>query len=403
MKPLSEQRWFTAIPLAYREQTDFWERDAGLLCLGFRALGMDARFAALGTPSVREDVPLILAELPAWEDPAWWRQWQLDGVVLFAWALKRYEPVARAIKAAGVQLVVKLDTDGLRGPRVWFRRYVTTVAISFKASGKPLPFLQALARSTVAWLLPRWHGRGTVDHLEYADLILIESPFAKQRYLRFLQHAGGAHLAPRLTVMMHPVTPDMKFDPAIPKTNLIVAVGGWNRLVKDAPLLIKVLGRVLAREPDYRARIIGAGEAELQKLTRALPAEVRSRIEIAGLVPHHHLHFHFQAAQIIINTSYSESFCLALAEALCCGSSVVGTALMGSLNYFVSTASGTLSCDRRPDNFCDALRAEIEAWRLGWRDPSDIAKIWSARVSAPEVARHIVEALERVTRENKAN
>jgi hypothetical protein len=67
--PQKPGRWFCAIPMAYDENGGFWERDMGLVCQGFRKLGMDSKFIALGQPSQREDVPLILSTLEQLKDP----------------------------------------------------------------------------------------------------------------------------------------------------------------------------------------------------------------------------------------------------------------------------------------------------------------------------------------------
>src|SRR5271168_2300455 len=106
--PQKPGRWFCAIPMDYRVDGAFWDRDSGLVCQGFRKLGMDSRFVALGQPSQREDMPLILCTLVQMQDANWWRQWNLEGVILTAWALPCYEPIARAIKTAGVKLNLAL-------------------------------------------------------------------------------------------------------------------------------------------------------------------------------------------------------------------------------------------------------------------------------------------------------
>ncbi len=115
---LKSRRWFCAIPLKYSEAGRFWVRDAGLVCQGLRMLGMDSRFVALGEPGMREDVPLITCTPEQMEDAKWWGQWNLEVVLLYSWALPCYEPIARAIKAAGTKVFIILDTDGVVSPHV---------------------------------------------------------------------------------------------------------------------------------------------------------------------------------------------------------------------------------------------------------------------------------------------
>src|SRR5688500_17578332 len=74
--------WFVTMLQPERGAMD-WERDGGLLCLGFRANGMDSKFVALGETAVHHDEPRINASLEQLSDPEWWRQWGIAGVVLY--------------------------------------------------------------------------------------------------------------------------------------------------------------------------------------------------------------------------------------------------------------------------------------------------------------------------------
>src|ERR1700679_3510190 len=94
-------RWFSVMLQPSRGATD-WRRDGGLICEGLRNLGCDAQFVSLGNPRVYNDSPLIEASLRQISDADWWRQARADGVILYSWAAPRYEPVARAIKSAGI-------------------------------------------------------------------------------------------------------------------------------------------------------------------------------------------------------------------------------------------------------------------------------------------------------------
>jgi glycosyltransferase involved in cell wall biosynthesis len=156
--------------------------------------------------------------------------------------------------------------------------------------------------------------------------------------------------------------------------------------VKNAPFLVKVLGRVLAEVPDYSVRIIGSSEDHVRGLVSGLDAGCRSRIEIPGLIRNPELPPHYQEAQICLCPSYTESFHIASAEALCCGCSVVGDARIASMPYFVSLGAGTLACDRSLDNFVDAVMAEISAWRSGERNPTQIATAAASKFHPANVA-----------------
>jgi glycosyltransferase involved in cell wall biosynthesis len=385
-------RWFTAIPMPYAEIEAFWSRDAGLLCLGLQAAGAEAKFLALGDPATAGNGrPLVLAPLEDWERADWWRRWQLDGVVLYAWALGRYARVAAAIRAAGTRLVAFVDEDGIRGPHVWFQRYLFLKTAAEREAGGLFPRTRALFKTLAARANPPWHYRGTVAHLQNADWIALQSPLARQRFNRFLAGIGATDLVERTVFLPHPVSPTMTWDSSATKEPLIVAVGRWETLQKNAPLLVQTLGQVLTRHPAWRARILGSGQKRIEALSRSLPATVRERLEITGPVEHQTLVAAHRAARISLNTSLYESFGIALAEALCCGCSVVGSAQIGSLHYFTSQRSGSLACDASSGAYGDALELEIEAWENGERDPAASSHLWGERLHSHRVGARLLQ------------
>jgi glycosyltransferase involved in cell wall biosynthesis len=379
--PQKPGRWFCAIPMNYSEDGGFWDRDLGVLCQGFRKLGMDSRFIALGEPSQREDVPLILCTLEQMKDANWWRQWNLEGVLLIAWAMPRFEPIARAIKAAGIKLNLVLDNDGIVHPQVWPWRYLQAKYYTEWDAKKWFPAGWALLKTFVACFRAR-HA-GTLRHLEHGDFLTLPSPLAQQRYSRFLIAVGRPDLVQRLRCIPYAVTPDMVYNPSIRKRPVIVAVGRWQSPLKGTPVLVRVLERVLSEQPGYSCRIIGGGGEYVRRLQSD---GCKSRMNIVGRVSHQQLASHYQEPQILLCTSFYESFHIASAEALCCGCSVVGDVKISAMPYFCSASSGTTSCDRSVNNMRDALHAEIDAWRRGDRDPAGISATWTARLHPDRVA-----------------
>jgi glycosyltransferase involved in cell wall biosynthesis len=385
----SSGRWFAVILLRYNDHDPFWTRDAGLFFQGFKANGVDTRFVLMGDPYPGQDPAMVLASQAQMEDPAWWRQWGLTGVALYSWALPRFTAVARAVKQAGIRIVLIIDTDGVIMPQVWPARFFQIKYFYAKSSGSLFPFSSALLRTLVAGKKSRY--RGVVDHLEYAHVIALPSPTALQRYRRFLDLMGRADMARKLAVVYHPVADSMTWSPGREKQPLILTVGGWERLVKGGELMVEVLGAVLQQERGYRARIIGSGEDRVRNWLARLPEAVRSRITVAGPVASELMPQEYQPAQICLNTSTSESFGIACAEALCCGCSVVGHALIGSMVHFCSFSSGTVASSRSLPNFTDAVLAEISAWRAGERDPAAISANWTERLHASRIAERVMK------------
>lgn len=387
------RKWLTAIPLPWREDPAFWEREAGVLCLGLRANGVEARFVTLGEPKLYDDRPLINGTAEQWKDPAWWKQWGAEAVVLYSWAAPAFEPMARAIKASGSRLIVRMDSDGISSPRVAFWRFLSVQYFGARDAGKSLPPLRAVVSTLLFRFVPRFWDRPLLQHLGHADLILIESPIACQRLLRLFRSLKREDIADKVCTMPAQIRDEFIYDPAIPKQRRILAVGRWDATQKDAPMLVRVLGAVLAQAPDYTALVAGAGEEGLRQLLAQLPATVRDRIQIVGRQTHRQLWQLYQESQMLFFPSRYEGFPNAAAEALSCGCSIVGPARIASLNYCASHSSGTLAFRRTGHDLADALGAEVAAWRDGEREPRAISAHWHPRVSARSVAARIMEKL----------
>jgi hypothetical protein len=118
-------RFYTCTPIAFGGGADFFARDSGLLCRGFQSIGIES-LTVMPLPSSKEDQhDLIRTEYSNLEDSKWWRDLNLDGVVLYAWGRPRFRKVARAISEAGIFLVLNQDAGGyvspLEGLRNWMR------------------------------------------------------------------------------------------------------------------------------------------------------------------------------------------------------------------------------------------------------------------------------------------
>lgn len=395
-------RWLTATPLAYGENLQFWERDAGLLCLGLREIGSDARLVLLGEPYEQSDPPLILGRMEDFTNPAWWSRWTAAGVVLNSWGAPRFEPVARAIKTAGLRLVVRLDSNGDKSPRLAARRYFDFLRCYHREAGHPAPVLVSCIKTLLHYTVRAAHDGPMCTHLEHADLITIESPLARERFTELLRRLGRADLAARLRVLPHPVLDAFQFPAGGAKQPVILAAGRWESPFKDAPKLIRVLGIALAGEPSARARVFGPGTELLHRELARQPEAVRKRVTVAGSVPHLDLVPAIQQAQVILCTSRSESFHIASAEGLCCGCSVAGPVEIPSMHWFTSEQSGTLATDRSDARLAEALVKELAAWRTGMRDAAQISATWRSRFTARAVATETLRLLAEVEAAGRA-
>jgi len=381
-----QQRWFTAIPLPYVEDARFWNTDGGLLCHGLNNLGVFSRFVVFGEPAEHDNPPLVLCRPEQMQNAAWWQQWRLNAVILTSWGAPRLEPIARAIKQSGTRLIVRMDSDGMKSPRIDFRRFLAAAYFEAKALQTPLAAAHALVKTLAYRFVGRAYDVKLCTHLSHADVIAIESSLARERLARYLRLMRRDDIVSRLRVLPPAVKVGIVSQRPIQKARRIIAVGRWKSYQKDAPSLVKVLARTLESEPNYSAVLAGDGADFLRRLMAKVPPKIASRIAILGHVPQEQLLREYQQAQIILFTSRYEGFPYAAGEALCCGCTVVGAGELPSMNYICSRAGGTASISRSVQDLSDALGAEIDAWRRDERDPEHISRWWQNRVAPERVA-----------------
>lgn len=109
-------KWYTCTPVSFKGDHTFFSRDSGAFCKAFQRIGVESR-AIMPTPAQEGDDPdLIRTEYANLKDAAWWKSLGIDGVILYAWGMGKYLPIARAIHDAGIFLVVYMDSSGLFFP-----------------------------------------------------------------------------------------------------------------------------------------------------------------------------------------------------------------------------------------------------------------------------------------------
>lgn len=159
-------KWYTCTPVSFKGDHTFFSRDSGAFCKAFQRIGVESR-AIMPTPAQEGDEPdLIRTEYANLEDPAWWKSLGIDGVILYAWGVGKYLPIARAIHDAGIFLVVYMDSSGLFFPwQYWLpiakNMYTKDVFIHGKIKGSAFFLLRLLKQHT--WNLA---SRGRRKHLD---------------------------------------------------------------------------------------------------------------------------------------------------------------------------------------------------------------------------------------------
>ncbi len=386
-------RIFTCTPVAFGGGADFFARDSGLLCRGFQRIGLESRAVMPGTARVGDEADLIRTDYTNLESADWWSSLELDGLVLYAWGRPKFRRVARAIREAGVFLVLNQDNGGLVSPLAGFRDWMREQWI-LGGQGKGAA---ALVRS--AGLIASGLTKGLVltdplraEHLSHGNVVSCVSPKAAEHYRRLCRVYGGG-LAGRVMVIPHAVECDYKWD-GVRKEKRIVCVGRWSDERQKRPSrMTRVLAELLATEADLTVTIVGLETAFLSGWHTSLSPGLKNRVVLAGKLDRLALRGLLARSMVFYSPSAYESFGIAAAEALCCGCSVVAaeSVSMASFEWFISEHSGSLTGIDDVSGHVDTLRSEFKEWKLGRRDAGRISEIWCGRLHADRVATMITQ------------
>jgi hypothetical protein len=389
-------RIYTCTPVEFGGGPDFFARDSGLLCKGFQSLGHDSRAVMPGERRAGDEPDLIRTPFQNLESADWWQSHRIDGVVLYAWGSPKFRKVAKAIRTAGIFLILNQDNGGLVSPLAGFRDWLTEQWVHGGQGRNALAWIRFLSltlRGLSAGLLFTDPLRAT--HLKYGDVIACVSPIAAEHYRKLCRIYGGKNLAKRVVVIPHAVESRFHFSGGR-KIRQVACVGRWQDALQKRPwLLMEVISSLIAVDDEVSVVIVGQVTAELADWHRKLSIRHRQQVRLRGPVDRDVLAEILNASQVFYSPSAFESFGVAAAEALCSGCSMVAGAsiTLASFEWFVSEKSGRLANSDDRDGHALALEQELESWKLGQRNPARISDVWSRRLHAENVAQYIINQL----------
>ena len=371
--PLQGKRIFTCTPVAFHGNARFFTRDTGLICMNLRRLGAESK-AIMPLPfhedDIREDI--IRVPMEALKSVDWWRSLHLDGLVLYSWGAPRYTAIAKAIKKAGIKLVIHLDTNG-----------------DFFMDAAP-------CRPSLATRLKEAITHPLIDilrarHLEYADVITCAGPVGEA----ILQKPFYGSLKGKFFPFACPVSPTMAYD-GRPKEDKIIAIGRWDDAYQKRPeMLMQTLACLYGRGCTATTDIYGKITDELRAWHATLPPETQAKIHLAGLVPNHELYSVYNSAKVLLCPSLYEGSHNVSAEMLCCGGSIVSAnqpILLRDVVWYTTKDSGTVAREDTPESLADAILEELQQWEQGHRAPASIAAAWQPFFHADKVMEQIFHA-----------
>lgn len=367
---LQGKRIFTCTPVAFHGNDFFFIRDTGLICMNLRRLGAESK-AIMPLPfhedDIREDI--IRVPMEQLKSVEWWRSLHLDGLVLYSWGAPRYTAIAKAVKRAGIKLVIHLDTSGVGDLRAYTEKHGFIGRLKNFAKTAVFDFLRA-------------------RHLGHADVITCATPAGEA----ILQKPFYGKLQGRFFPFACPVSPTMTYD-GRPKEDRIIAIGRWDDTYQKRPeMLMGALAVLYGRGCTAVMEIYGNITDTLRSWHATLPPEMQSKIHLAGLVPNHMLYDVYNSARIIICPSLYESSHIVSGEALCCGASVVSAhqpVLLRDVVWYTTKDSGTVAKEDTPESLAKAVLEELQQWDQGHRDPAAIAANWQPLFHADKVMARI--------------
>ncbi len=349
---------YCCTPVAFHANSGYWIRDTGLISTSLREMGVESR-CIMPLPHYDDDEHteyLVRTEYVNLSSVSWWRSLGIDAVILYSWGAPRYTLIARAIRKAGIKLVLHMDTSG-----------------DFEGSDyNELPFLKKLRR----FFLVKLHDLVRSYHMRYADVITCSQPIASAIRERFFY---GNFVEERNYPFANPVASCCKYN-GENKENVILAVGRWNdERQKRSRFLMQSLECLYKGGCLAETKIFGFITDEMRDWHRSLPEDIAEKIRLEGRLANALLHQEYCKSKIILCPSLYEGSHVVSAEALCCGTSVVVTNIPSGLrtvHWYTSKKSGLISEEDTPESLADAVRQELELWEIGERNPVDISAAW---------------------------
>ncbi|MEG2969938.1 MAG: glycosyltransferase [Akkermansia sp.] len=399
-------KWITCTPIGFHgDEESFFSRDTGSFCRAFQNIGVDCTpvlpLEADKNTKLVDAPDLLRTDYKNLKDPKWWKQQNADAVLFYCWANYRYVPISKAIKKAGLKLVLYQDEVGsapikrgeiayssasdqllakykekLRGHRI-----LQSIVLKF------LSFLLFIFRCLISAPLVQW---GRKKHFQLADLILFPEPKTLKS-----KKEGVNKISSKMALIGSAVFYTTQYHQE-EKLNKIITIGRWNDPIKRSYLLWETIIKASVKLPSTHFFIYGTLSDSFISKYAELTQHQQEHIHLIGPIPHDQLLQQCCSSRMLLVTSKSEGTHLASAEGLCCGMSVVGPNNPGMdiMKYYASENSGTVASDDSADGLVDALVHEHKLWESGQRNPEQISNTWIKRVRADYQAQRIIDLLE---------
>lgn len=385
-------RWFTCTPVPFGGNEVFFSRDSGLFSRAFRTIGIESK-AVMPLPWKDGDLrdELIRTEYANLESPDWWRQFDLDGVLLYVWSIAKYRLIAEAIRKTGAKAVLYQDCGSVVFPWNEWRLGIRMLHRRAKLahSGNPMAALAKFLLLTIRGHASVLHYPARRKLFDAADAITFPYPAARDAWCA-VPGLIPNRIQKTAFIIPCPVSSHFTYDGTM-KEPMVVTVGRWDdEEQKRGLLLLKTMEEVWKRKA-VPFHVFGVVPSSFAAWRDTLSPDLATRITFHGKVPNAELADWYRRAQISLCTSLHESTHIASAEAVCCGCGIVAPPLptVSCCHWYASENSGTIATWDTPHSFADAVLDELASWEAGLRNPVAISKVWAGRLHATQSAERL--------------
>ena len=130
---------------------------------------------------------------------------------------------------------------------------------------------------------------------------------------------------------------------------------------KNFESLLRIWALLATKHPDWRLKIIGEGELEVSLQAMAVDLGIKDSVIFTGALPHEKVMEELSMSSCYAMTSHYESFGIALAEAMSCGTPPVAFNVRVGPEYIISDGiDGFLIPQKDETAFAEKLELLLE-------------------------------------------
>ena len=353
-----------------------FSRDTGLYTKSLQKMGIESR-EVMPLPAYEEDLPDVLrAEYKDLENPEWWKNLKLDGVIICSWSLAKYTPIVKAIHDSGTVLIIHLDSGEVIYP--WMKWMdMTRLSLRRVKLKHPKNWLFHFVKNVVRGHLSLINYPNRRRHFGYATMIGIPSPGGIESYKK-IPWLLSKQSKKSVFLMPVPVAEYHRYD-GTPKERRVLAIGRWeDEEQKRTHYLMESLEILLRNDTTTQVDLIGRVPDFLRQWHDELDSKYQCRVRLHGIIPNAEITPLLRKSKICLCPSMYEGTHIVSAEALCNGASVVVAAspFLGVVKWYTTHQSGRIARQDTPESFAQAISDEFNAWDNNERNPQAISDFW---------------------------